>query len=69
MKLMQGKSDNDMWFFFWKGVVTTSMCHSILTKMEKISKAGGGYVNMFQVTPSVFGLRYVSPDLPALKYG
>ena len=54
-KMTQGQSDCDMWFY--------------LTKMAKISKGGGGYVDMFQLNQSVSGLKYVPKDLPALKYG
>ena len=68
-KMTQGQSDCDMWFYFRKGVVTSSKFHNVLTKMAKISKVGGGYVDMFQLNQSVSGLKYVPKDLPALKYG
>ena len=68
-KMTQGQSDCDMWFYFRKGVVTAYKFHNVLTKMAKISKGGGGYVDMFQLNQSVSGLNYVPNDLPALKYG
>ena len=68
-KMTQGQSDCDMWFYFRKGVVIASKFHNVLTKMAKISKGGGGYVDMFQLNQSVSGLKYIPKDLPALKYG
>ena len=68
-KMTQDQSDCDMWFYFRKGVVTASKFHNVLTKMAKISKGGGVYVDIFQLNQSASGLKYVPKDLPALKYG
>ena len=44
--ITKGQSDNTAWFQFSKGTITASKSHEIKTKMEKIVKAGSGYVNI-----------------------
>ena len=44
--LTEGQNTNELWFSFRKSVVTASKCHYVLTKMAKVAKGGGGYVDM-----------------------
>ena len=68
-KLTRGQNTNNLWFSFRKCVVTASKCHDVLTKLNKIEKGGGGYVDMFKLNQNVSGLTYINPNIPALKYG
>ena len=68
-KITRGQSDNHLWFSFRKGVVTASKSHDVLTKMKKLTKGGGGCVDLFTVNQSISGLTYINPNIPALKYG
>lgn len=67
--LTHGQSENENWYAYRKGVITASKAHDVLTKMDKVIKGGGGYVNMWSLNQKVSGLAFVNPDIPALKYG
>ena len=67
--LTRGQSTNEHWYNFRKGVITASKAHEIKTKMEKVVRGVGGYINMWSLNQKVSGLIFVSPDIPALKYG
>ena len=66
--LTRGQSSNDAWYRFRKGVITASKCHEVLTKMKKL-KRGATNVNTFALNQKILGNCFISPDLPALKYG
>ena len=65
----KGQSENTAWFQFRKGTVTASKSHEIMTKMEKFTKGGGIYVNMWSLSQKISGLTLVNSNIPALKYG
>ena len=67
--LTRGQNTNKHWYMFRKAVITASKCHNVSTKMDKVMKGGGGYLNMWSLNQNVSGLLFVNPDIPALKYG
>ena len=66
--LTRGQCSNESWYSFRKGVITASKAHEVKTKMEKFSK-GGSCGNFWQLFQKNSGLMFVSPNIPALKYG
>ena len=65
----QGQSDNETWFECRKNVVTSSKAHDVKTKVEKLKKCSGGYIDMYLLNIKVAGKLFVNPNIPALKYG
>ena len=68
-RITRGQSSNELWFQYRKGVITASKSHEVITKMTKVEKGGGGNINMYALNQKISGLAFVSPDIPALKYG
>ena len=68
-KITRGQSNNEAWYTFRKGVITGSKGHDVKTKMSKVSKGSGGYVNMWNIFQKLSGYTYTNPNIPALKYG
>ena len=66
--LTRGQCSNESWYSFRKGVITASKAHKVKTKMEMFSK-GGSCGNFWQLFQKISGLMFVSPNIPALKYG
>ena len=67
--ITRGQSSNEEWYLYRKGVITGSKGHEVITKIKKVKKGGGGYVNLWQLFQNVSGLVFVNPNIPALKYG
>ena len=67
--ITRGQSDNEAWFNFRKGVITASKAHDVLTKIEKVRNKKGGVISMWSLNQNISGLKFVNPDLHALKYG
>ena len=65
----RGQSSNESWFLYRKGVITGSKGHEVKTKMKKLKKGGGSYVNLWQLFQKISGLVFTNPNIPALKYG
>ena len=68
-KVIKGQSDNKVWFDCRKDVVTSSKAHDVSTKMRKVTKLGGGCINMYALNEKISGRTFINPDIPALKYG
>ena len=68
-ELTRGQNDNLLWYECRKGVISASKGHEIKTKMDKVIAGRGGYIKMFGIYQKISGYSYVSPDIPALKYG
>ena len=58
-----------VWFAFRKGVITGSKGHEVKTKMKRLNKNDGSFVNLWQVFQKISGLVFINPNIPALKYG
>lgn len=67
-KCTHGQSSNETWYHFRKGVVTASKSHDVFTKMTKVNK-GCISVDLWPLHQKISGSVFVSPDIPALKYG
>ena len=67
--ITRGQSSNEIWFDF--GVITASKIHEVKTKMKKVDKCypEGNNTNLWNLIQKVAGLTFVSPNIPALKYG
>ena len=46
-KLTRGHSGNQHWFNFRKAVITGSKGHEVMTKVKKVQKSTGGYIDMY----------------------
>lgn len=68
-KSTHGQNTNTAWYSFRKGVITASKGHEVKTKMAKVSKGTGGYVNMWNLFQKLSGYTFINPNIPALKYG
>lgn len=68
-KLTQGQSENTGWYNFRKHVISASKGHEVLTKMKKVKSGGGGFVIIWALNQKVSGMSFISPNIPALKYG
>ena len=68
-KLTRGQSSNQCWFTFRKAVITGSKGHEIMTKVKKIQKPTGCYIDMYSINEKVSGRTFVNPNVPQLKYG
>ena len=66
-ELTRGQSDNLLWYECWKGVSSASKAHEVKTKMAKVMAGCGGCIK--SICQKISGYSYVSPDIPALKYG
>ena len=65
--LTHGQSENSLWYDFRKCVVTASIAHDAQTKVAKLEKdMTPDFWSLFQ---KVCGNAFVSPNIPALKYG
>ena len=65
----RGQSCYKHWFSLRNGVITASKGHDVMTKMKKVQKLTGGYINMYALNEKVSGRTFINPDIPALKYG
>lgn len=68
-EITRGQAANKNWFLFRKAVITASKAHDVLSKMKRVAKGGGGYIDMWALNQKVSGLTFVDPNIPALKYG
>ena len=65
----RGQNQNRLWYACRKGVITASKAHEVFTKMKKVIKWTGGYVNLWALNQKISGLTFVNPNIPSLKYG
>ena len=65
--MTQGQNTNQNWYHHRKGVITASKAHDVKTKMTKIMNNLS--VSSWALDQKISGLVFVSPDIPALKYG
>ena len=66
-EITKGQNTNQNWYHHRKGVITASKAHDVSTKMKKI--ANNISVSTWALDQKISGLVFVSPDIPALKYG
>ena len=65
----RSQNNSTVWFAFRKGVITGSKGHEVKTKMKRLNKNDGSFVNLWQVFQKISGLVFINPNIPALKYG
>ena len=68
-KLTRGQSSNQCWFTFRKAVITGLKGHEIMTKVKRVRKPTGCYIDMYSINEKVSGRTFVNPNVPQLKYG
>ena len=66
--LTRGQCSNESSYAYRKGVITASKAHEVKTKMEKFLKGGTSEI-FWELFKKISGLVFISPDIPALKYG
>ena len=63
-----GQCCSGQWHLCRRDVITVSKAHEVITRMKKVREGGRGVVNIWSVKEKKFGMTFVNPNIPALKY-